>query len=84
MLQRLHPLQNEVFRLRESSPKIVQRIYLLQLFLSGLGLTLRSQRSAETVVRLLEVRLQCNGLLKRSNRSRGIARRVQLHAQVIL
>src|SRR5262250_3359146 len=63
-------------------PEFVQGVELIELLLSGLGLARRAQGDAQVVVRLLEIRLEYNGFLKRRDGAGRVASHFQLHAEV--
>src|SRR5262249_37756638 len=81
-LQSIRALKNQHLGLREMGPEFVQGIELIELFLSGFGLARRAQGNAQVVMRLLEVRLESNGFLKRRDGAGRVAGRFELHAKV--
>src|SRR6267154_5555522 len=65
-------------------PEFVQRVQLLQLFLSSFGLSLRTQRNPQVVVRIFKVGPQLNRLLKGCDSSGVVSAGLKLLAEVVL
>ena len=57
LLERVDALENEHLRLREMGSEVVQAIEFVELFVRSVGLALRSESDAESVVRLFEIGL---------------------------
>src|SRR5438876_4386518 len=65
-------------------PKFVQRVQLLQLFLSRFGLSLRAQRNSQVIVRIFKVGFQLDRLLEGIDCSAAVSAGLKLLAEVVL
>src|ERR1700674_2238141 len=74
LLQRIHALEDKIFRLRQARAKLAQCAYIIELLLCGTGLALGTQRDTKVIVRLFEIRLQ----LDRPPEGRALLNRVAL------
>ena len=82
-LQRLHTIQDLCFRFRQPSPECSKFPNLTQLATGCVRFPLSLERHPEVIVRLLEVRLQCDSLAKCLDRTRQVAFALTSKAQVV-
>src|SRR5262249_26345396 len=84
LFEGFHAFENEELGLSQPCAKLVQAVDLVEFFLPSFGLSLRMERDAEIVVRLLEIGLDGDGALECGDRSGKIVGRFQFHAQIVL
>src|ERR1700674_6129029 len=75
LLQRFHALESKVFRLRQTRPKFMQCVQIIQLLLRGASFALSTQSDTEAVVRLFKIRLQLDRPPERCGRAGCVAAR---------